>query len=63
MRGRLIGDRVDKQLEKDRIKQGQRLEQLGLDRKVKGKKETKNAKGDCKEGHGKKKMAAEKKGV
>ena len=50
MRGRLIGDRVDKQLEKDRIKQGQRLEQLGLDRKVKGKKETKNAKGDCKEG-------------
>ena len=50
MRGRLIGDRVDKQLEKDRIKQGQRLEQLGLDRKVKGKKGTKNAKGDCKEG-------------
>ena len=63
MCGRLIGDRVDKQLEKDRIKQGQRLEQLGLDRKVKGKKETKNAKGDCKEGHGKKKMASEKKGV
>ena len=50
MRGRLIGDRVDKQLEKDRIKQGQRLKQLGLDRKVKGKKGTKNAKGDCKEG-------------
>ena len=49
---RLIGDRVDKQLEKDRIriKQGQRLKQLGLDRKVKGRKGAKNAKGECKEG-------------
>ena len=41
MRGRLIGDRVDKQLERDRKKQGQRLKQLGLNRKVKGKKGTK----------------------
>ena len=44
---------VDKHLEKDRIKpmtKGQRLKQLGLDRKVKGKKGTKNAKGGCKEG-------------